>query len=91
MPDTQTMRDPKTWTVATAKARLSEVIEHALRDGPQLITRHGRNAVVIVSAAEWESKTRRQGNLADFFSRSPLRKSGLAIARDPETPREFDL
>jgi prevent-host-death family protein len=81
----------KQWTVARAKAHLSEVIEEALHKGPQTITRHGRIAVVVVSAEEWESKTKRKGSLADFFAESPLRNSGLVIKRDRERPRELDL
>jgi len=83
--------DPKHWTVAKAKAQLSQVIERALSEGPQTITRHGRNAVVVVSATEWENKTKRKGSLADFFAESPLRNSGLATERDSETAREIDL
>ena len=69
------------WTVAKAKARLSEVIDRALREGPQSITRRGRNTVIVVSAEEWERKTRRAGNLAEFFAQSPLRQSGLEVER----------
>lgn len=79
------------WTVAKAKAHFSKVIERALSDGPQTITRHGRNTVVVVSATEWEKKTRCKGSLADFFAESPLRDSGLAIERDGEAAREIDL
>lgn len=79
----------KPWTVA--KAQLSQVIEQALTTGPQTITRNGRNAVVVVSAEEWEHKTKRKGNLADFFAESPLRNSGLVIRRYREKPREIDL
>lgn len=43
-----------TWTVADAKAKLSEVIDLARSSGPQTITRNGRFAVVIVAAEEWE-------------------------------------
>jgi prevent-host-death family protein len=85
------MENTKEWSVASAKAHLSQVIEQALREGPQTITRNGRNAVVIVSAEEWERKAKRKGSLADFFGRSPLRNSGLAIERNRETPRETDL
>jgi len=49
----------KAWTLADAKAHLSEVVESALTKGPQVITRHGRKAVVVVAAEEWERKTRR--------------------------------
>jgi prevent-host-death family protein len=84
-------RDIVTWSVADAKARLSEVIDRALSDGPQIITRKGRKTVVVVSAEEWERKTRRSGNLAEFFAGSPLRGSGIAIERTKDGPREIDL
>jgi prevent-host-death family protein len=84
-------KDRGTWAVADAKARFSEVIDRALTDGPQTITRKGRKAVVIVSAEEWERKTKRHGNLADFFAASPLRGSGIEIERTKDTPREIEL
>jgi prevent-host-death family protein len=84
-------RDVASWSVADAKARLSEVIDRALSDGPQVITRKGRKTAVVVSAEEWERKTRRSGNLAEFFARSPLRGSELAIERAEDGPREIGL
>ncbi len=69
------------WTVVQAKARFSEVIEKARRHGPQTITRNGRSAAVIVSPEEWERKTKRTGNLSDFFAASPLAASGLQVKR----------
>jgi prevent-host-death family protein len=75
------------WTVAEAKAKLSEVIEHALKQGPQTITRNGRRTVLVVGAEEWERKTKRSGNLADFFAASPLRGSGLKVRRAKDRPR----
>lgn len=80
-----------TWTVAEAKARLSEVIERAKSGGPQTITKNGRTAVVVVDAGEWERKTRRTGNLAEFFAASPLRKSGLEVKRSKDKPRKVVL
>lgn len=79
------------WTVAEAKAKLSEVIERAQKTGPQKITRHGKEAVIVVSAEEWRRKTKRKGNLAEFFAESPLRKSGLEVERLKDEPREIDL
>lgn len=52
----------ETWTVAEAKAKFSEVINKARNSGPQAITKHGRIAVVVVSAEEWKRKTHRPGN-----------------------------
>jgi prevent-host-death family protein len=81
----------ETWTVAEAKAKFSEVIERAMVDGPQTITRNGRTAAVIVGADEWQRKTKRVGNLAEFFAQSPLRESGLKIRRIKDRPRKINL
>jgi len=70
-----------TWTVAEAKAKFSELIERARSRGPQTITRNGHTAVVVVSAEEWSRKTKRSGNLAEFFAISPLVDSDLKIER----------
>jgi prevent-host-death family protein len=70
-----------TWTVAAAKAKLSEVIDRALVDGPQTITRRGRETVIVVSAEEWQRKARRSGSLVEFFAASPLRGAPLKLER----------
>jgi prevent-host-death family protein len=49
-----------TWTLAGARARLSEVIDRA-QAGPQTITRNGKPSAVIVSAEEWARRTARKG------------------------------
>jgi prevent-host-death family protein len=79
------------WTVAEAEAKFSQVIEEAQTHGPQTVTRDGRSAVVVVSAEEWERKTKRKGTLADFFASSPLRDSGLEIAPRKGGFRDVDL
>jgi prevent-host-death family protein len=81
----------RTWGVAAAKAHLSAVIDQALTHGPQTITRSGRNAVIVVSAEEWERKSKRKGTLADFFAASPLRGSALRIKRSNAKPRKTSL
>jgi prevent-host-death family protein len=79
------------WTVAEAKARFSEVIDRAVTKGPQTVTRHGRTTAVVVAAEEWERKTKRIGNLAEFLASSPLRGSRLRIERRRDRPRKGDL
>jgi prevent-host-death family protein len=79
------------WTVAAAKARLSEVIDQAQKRGPQTITRRGRAAVVVIDAEEWERKTKRVGNLAEFFAASPLRGSRLKSERKKDRARATEL
>jgi prevent-host-death family protein len=86
-----TINSRRYWTVAEAKAKFSEVIESAKSHGPQTITRNGRTAAVIVDAEEWERKTKRKGNLAEFFATSPLRGSGLKLKRVKGRLRRVDL
>jgi prevent-host-death family protein len=81
----------RVWAVAKAKAHLSAVIDRALADGPQTITRSGRRAVVVVSAKEWERKTKRKGNLAEFFAGSPLRGARVRIKRSNTKPRGIGI
>jgi prevent-host-death family protein len=75
----------QSWSVADAKAKLSEVIDQARSGRPQHITRHGRDAAVVVSAEQWaavEAAARvnaRQGSLLDFFE--PLRGAALKLDR----------
>lgn len=78
------------WTVAGAKARLSEVIERA-QTAPQTITRNGKPSVVVVSAEEWQRKTARKGKLAEFLLESPLRGAGPDIERLRDQPRDLPL
>jgi len=79
-----------TWSVAEAKARFSEVLERAQKR-PQIVTRHGRTAAVIVAPEEWERKKARVGTLADFLAASPLRGSGLLLERTQEPLRDPGL
>ncbi|HEY8739621.1 MAG TPA: type II toxin-antitoxin system Phd/YefM family antitoxin [Candidatus Dormibacteraeota bacterium] len=79
------------WAVADAKARFSEMIDRVLSQGPQVITRKGKKTVVVVAAAEWERRTKRRGNLADFFAASPLRGARLEVERLQDEPRDISL
>jgi len=79
------------WSSAEAKTRFSELIDRAQSDGPQTITRKGREAAVVVSVKEWQRKARRKGNLTEFFAESPPRDSGLEIERTKDAPREIEL
>ena len=81
----------QSWSVAEAKAKFSELLERAMSEGPQTITRKGRTAAVVVGAEEWQRKTKRVGNLAEFFAASPLRESGLKVRRLKERPRKINL
>jgi len=74
------------WQIQDAKNKLSEVISRALKEGPQLITKHGEKTVVVISYAEYESLRKSQGKLSEFFRASPL--AGVDLARDKSLPRK---
>jgi prevent-host-death family protein len=79
------------WKIKDARANFSELVDRAVREGPQLVTRNGKKAVVIVSAEEWERRNRRRGDLVEFFANSPLREEGLTIDRLTDYPRDIEL
>jgi prevent-host-death family protein len=82
---------PDAWSVADAKARLSELLDRAIDSGPQAITRRGREIAIVVSAEEWHKKSARSGSLAEFFAASPLRDSGLVIEGAHLRARDVEL
>ena len=79
------------WRVKDARAGFSELVDRALSEGPQTVTRNGRRAVVVVSAEEWDRRSRRRGDLVDFFAASPLREEALAVPHVADRPREVEL
>ncbi|WP_263373277.1 type II toxin-antitoxin system Phd/YefM family antitoxin [Granulicella aggregans] len=68
-----------TWGVAQAKAQFSEVIEKAMTEGPQEVTKSGKDAVVIVSKKQWLERAKPKQSAADFWLNSPLRGSGIKL------------
>ena len=85
---------PKEWQLQDAKARFSEVFRLARESGPQRVTKHGREAVVVLPAEEFARLTEaqaRKGSLFEFFAASPLRDSGIDLDRPRDLAREIDL
>jgi antitoxin Phd len=74
------------WQIQEAKNKLSEVISRALSQGPQLITRHGERAVVVVAYAEFERLRKSRRRISEFFKASPL--AGVGLARDKSVSRK---
>lgn len=83
-------RESDAWTVASAKAHLSEVISQAQK-APQTITRNGRPSVVMVSVDEWQRRLERKGSLAGFLLQSPLAGAELALEREDDGGRDVSI
>jgi len=82
------------WQIQTAKARFSEVFRLARTDGPQRITRQGKEGVVMVSDEQYEQlvgKSHQPKNLVQFFRESPLVGVELDLERSKDTGRDIEL
>src|ERR1700684_2527077 len=87
-----TLAPAVSWQVQTAKARFSEVFRKARTEGPQRITRQGKEGVVMVAEEQYDrlaGKSRQPKSLVDFLRNSPLR--GVKLERDPDPGRDIDL
>ena len=79
------------WQLQDAKSRFSEMVERALEQGAQIVTRRGKKTVVVLPYDEFERLTKHNQGLAQFFMDSPLPGSGLDISRDKSTPRDIGI
>lgn len=79
-----------TWQLQIAKSRFSEVVERTIKEGPQLVTRRGQEAVVMVSAAEYRRLSGQTPQLMDCLLNAP-RGEPLIIERSHEAIRGIDL
>ncbi len=77
------------WKLADAKNRFSEVVEKALEEGPQMVSRRGAPAVVVVSAAQFSKIDARRRSFKDYLRSAPL--SGLKLTRPHSRRREVAL
>ncbi len=78
-----------TWQLQEAKNQFSLVVENAMTEGPQTVTRHGEPAVVVVAASEFRKSKARKKSILDLFE--PLRGIELDISRDKSLPRDVRL
>jgi prevent-host-death family protein len=81
----------RVWPLQDAKNKLSEVVDRAIEEGPQTITRRGREAAVVVSIKDFKRLTRPKDSLVSFFRNSPLSGVGLDLERVDDYGREVEL
>ena len=82
------------WQLQTAKARFSEVFRLARTEGPQLITRQGKESVVMIPVEQFDQfvvRSRQPKSLVQFFRESPLVGLELDFERDKDTGRDIEL
>jgi antitoxin Phd len=87
-------KSPVSWQLQTAKARFSELFRRARSEGPQVITRQGKDAVVMLSDDEYQQlvgKAHQPKSLVEFFRTSPLVGVELDLERVRDEGRDVEL
>ena len=81
------------WQLQEAKNRLSEVVDLALTEGPQTVTRRGKDVVIIVSKADFEKgrSGKRRGTFVEFMRSLAFVGADLDIRRARDPMRNVDL
>lgn len=77
------------WQLQDAKAKFSELVQRAEEEGPQTVTRRGRDAVVVISAEQFELMKKRQIDFKELLRLFP--SDELDLERDKSLPRDVDL
>ena len=81
----------KTWQLQEAKNKFSEVVERAISEGPQTVSRRGKNAVIILSCTEYERLKGDKKGMVEFFRKSPLRGMDFDGERPRDLPRDTSI
>ena len=79
------------WKLQDAKSQFSKVIEDALKNGPQYVTRRGSEAVVILSVIEYEELTSHKPSFKEFLLSCPKMGKDFDIERQKDYPRSIEL
>lgn len=79
------------WQLQDAKNRFSEVVRKASTEGPQTVTKHGKDSVVVLSVEDYQKLERPKTSLVDFFQNSPLASVDLDMKRDKSKDRDISL
>ena len=78
----------KVWQVQEAKARFSELLDTSLAEGPQIVTRRGIEAAVLVPIEQWRQLERTQRlNLKELLLAADARTDTLTPPRTPHRHR----
>ncbi len=83
----------QTWQLQEAKNKFSQLVEKARKFGPQIVTKHGKEAVVVLSFEDYKKMIPSEGNLIEFLRKSPLAQSEIDFStlRQKDKPRDIIL
>lgn len=79
------------WQLQTAKQKFSELVDRALAEGPQVVTRRGREVVVVVGVDEYRRLRGGERDFKRFLLEGPPYFDDLELERSSESPRIVEL
>jgi prevent-host-death family protein len=79
------------WQLQEAKNKFSNLVEKAHHDGPQIVTKHGKESVVIIAVEDFQKLSKPKSDLVSFFKNSPLSGINLDLKRDKSPSRDIEL
>jgi antitoxin Phd len=79
------------WQLQEAKNKFSKLVEKALSEGPQFVTKHGKEAVVILSVEDYQKIVKPKSNLFHFIRSSSLSNISIDTERDKSVSRDIEL
>lgn len=80
-----------TWQLQDAKSKFSQLVDKAMHNNPQFVTKHGNNAVVVMSFEDYKKFTKPKNDLVSFLRNSPLVEANIEITRNNDLPRDIEL
>lgn len=84
---------PSHWVLQDAKARFSELVRRVRSEGPQHVTVHGRDEVVVIASEDFRRLKGEQSGraLVDAIQSSPHRDIDIEVSREPMPVRDIAL
>ena len=79
------------WQLQDAKNKFSKFVDKAHHDGPQIVTKHGKESVVIIAIEDYQKLNKPKSDLVSFFNTSPLSGICLDLSRDKSSSRDTEL
>lgn len=79
------------WKLQDAKAKFSQVVDDALKVGPQYVTRRGQEAVVVLSVKEYKKITSKKPSLKQFLLNCPKMDDEFEFERQKDYSKGIEF
>ena len=79
------------WQLQEAKNKFSNLVDRAHNDGPQIVTKYGKEAVVILAIKDYQKLNKPKSDLVSFLKKSPLSEINLDLTRNKNHSRDVEL